>query len=308
MRVKDAFDYTVYLAVRTLLSLAGILPLSVAGLTGRIIGSVAYLIGGERKAIALENIERALGADKTRSEIRCIARAFYANLGLFVMEFARLATVDKPYVERYIKFEGLEYLNDALKQGRGVLALTAHFDNWELLAIAMTIKGYPLNFLARPLDNRYLESYLNSVRTRLGSVVIDKSEALRPMLRALAGGAIIGVLHDQRASSKEGVSVDFFGTPALTNKGLAALVGKTGVPVVPVFIVREGGFNHRIICEPPVKTVKTGSRERDIVENTQKFAAAIESIIRRYPEQWFWLHSRWERRKKRRRRRRREVL
>lgn len=156
-----------------------------------------------------------------------------------------------------------------------------------------------MGVVARPLDNPYLDKYTRKVRSAFGATVIDKTNALRSMIKLLKNNGVVGILLDQRSSTKEGVMVDFFGTPAMTSKGLAGISVRTGSVVIPVFIRRlDQGPYHRVECMEPVELATGGDKDEDLRENTQRFTRAIEDFIRRSPEQWFWLHSRWERRKK----------
>jgi KDO2-lipid IV(A) lauroyltransferase len=299
MRARDLIDFSQYLTVGAFLWFAGILPQRTAAGFGRILGRVYFLLGRKMRKMVLSNMRTAFGDEKTEEEILDIASAFYGNMGLFIMEFSRLPRLDRSYVDRFITFEGLENLDRALERGRGVVFLTAHFGNWELLSAAFAIRwGYRVNTLVRPLDNRYLNAAVEGTRTRFGTSVINKKGSLRKMIEVLKSNGLLGILFDQRASRKEGIEVNFFGRRALTNKALAAVVMRTGAAVLPIFIIRENRFRHRVICKGPIEVVNTGDRDLDIRENTQRFTSAIEKFVRAYPDHWFWFHSRWERRKK----------
>ena len=179
-----------------------------------------------------------------------------------------------------------------------MVVLTAHLGNWELLVLSFAVMGFPLNAVARPMDNPYIDSFVNRARTYHGNRIIEKKNALRRIAQVLRSNGIVAVLLDQRASVSEGVMVDFFGIPAPTHKGIAGLVRRMGSVVVPAFIHRVDRARHRVVCHPPVEMVTTSDRTADIVENTRRFSQTIERAIREHPEEWFWFHSRWERRKK----------
>jgi KDO2-lipid IV(A) lauroyltransferase len=299
MRARDFIDFPVYVVAIALMRLFSVLPEKVAAGSGSLLGRIYFVLGRRRREMVLGNMRAAFAGEKTEEEILDIARAFYRNMGLFIMEFARLPRLDRAYVDKFIKIEGRQNFERAFEKGRGLVFLTAHFGNWELLSTSFAVLGHGVTVIVRPLDNKYLNAYLEGIRSKFGTTVISKKEALKKMLEEVRGGRLMGILLDQRASRTEGISVDFFGRPALTSKGLAAVAVKTGVPVLPIFIVREGRFSHRIICDSPVEVVTTGDREHDIRENTQRFTAVIERFIRAHPDQWFWFHSRWERRKRR---------
>jgi len=248
----------------------------------------------------LGNIERAFKGEKTVGDALGIASSLYRNLGMSFVEFARLGKAGPGCIGENVSFEGLGNIEDGLRAGRGVVFLSAHYGNWELLSAALAWRGYRLSAVARPLDNPYINAYIEGLRTAPGNEIIEKKNAARKMVELLKANRILGILLDQRSSRKEGVEVEFFGIPALTSKGLAAIVARTGSAVVPVFIRRvEGGSRHVVMCDPPLALSDTGDKDFDIKENTRRFTAAIEKYIRLYPDQWFWFHSRWERRKRR---------
>ncbi len=290
----DLFEY---LAFRAFAAFVGVLPLKTALSLGVLVGKGAYMVPLRRKSLALENLRLSLGDEKSEAELEAILKGMYVNTGMSLVEFARLGRVDEEYVNRHVSFEGFTEMDAALNEGKGVVLLTAHFGNWELLSAALALKGYRLSAVARPLDNKYFDVYTRTQRESRGNSVIDRSSGLRKMLGVIKDNGILGILLDQRTSRKEAVEVEFFGRKAPTSKGLAAIVAKTGTPVLPVFIVRTGGADHKIVCEKPIELASTDDDKRDIIENTQKFTEAIEQMIRIYPDHWFWFHSRWSRRK-----------
>jgi KDO2-lipid IV(A) lauroyltransferase len=174
-----------------------------------------------------------------------------------------------------------------------VLALTAHFGNWELLTVSAALLDIPLGILYRPLDFKPIDRFFVNLRTRFGAKVIPQKRALREILRSLGGGEIIALLMDQNVDWYEGVFVDFMGRRACTNKGLALIALKSEAPVVPVFMVRRrNGFT--TIFLPEIPLIKNGDKTRDIEENTAQYNKVIASFLHQYPEQWFWLHQRWK--------------
>ncbi len=162
------------------------------------------------------------------------------------------------------------------------------------MALAHSLQGYPINAVARPVDNPMLERLLSRLRSRWGNRVVRKGGALREVLKLLKRGETVGFLLDQNVAIDQGVFVNFFGRPACTHKTLALLALKTGAVVLPVFTFREEGNGHRITVELPVSLEETGDTERDLVVNTQKFTSLIESYIRKHPDQWLWVHRRWK--------------
>jgi KDO2-lipid IV(A) lauroyltransferase len=173
--------------------------------------------------------------------------------------------------------------------------LTAHFGNWELLAYLHGLLGHPVTLVHRAMHNPLFDRAIGGIRGRAGTRAIQKKSAAKEAIRTLRQKRILVIPSDQNQTRSFGVFVDFFGKPACTTPGATRLAMLTGAPVFPVFLVREGeGPRHRIEVLPEVEMVSTGDREADVVTNTQRCSAVVESMIRRYPEQWIWFHKRWK--------------
>ncbi|MBI2461414.1 MAG: lysophospholipid acyltransferase family protein [Candidatus Rokubacteria bacterium] len=271
----------------------GRLPPATADRLGRGLGALAYRCLGRRRAIALQNLAIAFG-DRAPGELRDLARRSFQHLGVTAAECCRLFFGPPGLLLGRVQVEGLPHLKAAMAQERGALLLSAHFGNWELLAAAHVLTGYPLSVVIRPLDSPALEAVLARCREGVGLQLIPKREALRGVVTALARGGMVGVLLDQNATLHEGVFVPFFGRLASTSKGLALLAQKTGAPVVPVLIRREPDGTHRVTVDPPVPLQQSGDREADVLANTAAFTRIIERHVLAHPEQWFWVHRRWK--------------
>jgi len=210
-----------------------------------------------------------------------------------VMEFSRIPWLKKSSFNGYVTCEGLDNLREAQRKGKGVILLTAHLGNWELMAAYLGLTGYLLDIVVRDLDNQRTDDFVRWARTRSGNRVVPKERSMRGLLKSLKKGGIVGILLDQNVTWSEGVFVNFFDRPACTNKGAALLAAASAAAVIPAFIVRKGR-RHRIIIGPEIPTVNTGRKSADGVENTFRFTKVIEEMVRRYPDQWFWVHQRWK--------------
>jgi len=159
--------------------------------------------------------------------------------------------------------------------------------------------GNPIMVIAKPMKkNRWVDQFITKIRNAAGLEVISNVKASRKVMRALSQNRVVGILIDQRAKRSEGIWADFFGRKAPTTPGLAVLAMKTGAPVLPVFMVRNGFQKHRLLIQEPLELIHTGNIKKDVEANTQLFNQTLESMIRQYPDQWFWVHQRWERKKK----------
>lgn len=288
-------EYIFYISFSWIFNL---LPFKLSLKVGETLGKLLFLIDRKHRNITLSNLRRAFSNNKTEEEISEIGKACYANLVRSFVEFSRLLRDNKDYLKEYIEVEGFENYLKAREKGRGVLSLTAHCGNWELMALMQSLLGYPISIVARPIDNPYLNKKVEDIRTRYGNSIIDKRRAMRGILRCLDENGTVGVLLDQNVTRKEGVFVDFFGEPACTNKGMALVALKTGAPVIPAFIHYLGDGRHKIIIGKEIELSKTGDSESDVFSNTLKFTKVIEDHVREYPEEWLWLHRRWKTRPK----------
>lgn len=217
------------------------------------------------------------------------------NLGRMAAEFARLPRLTKQNVQDIVILDGHENFLEGHRRGKGVLYLTGHIGAWELSSFAHALYGYPLHYMARPLDNQRLDALVNRYRCASGNQPIFKNESARTMLKILKDSGTIGILADQNTLPAEGVFVDFFGKLACTTTGIARVALHTGAAVVPGFAYWDESIQkYRLRFEPSVELIRTGDTERDVFENTQKFTKVLEEIIRKYPEQWVWVHARWK--------------
>jgi Kdo2-lipid IVA lauroyltransferase/acyltransferase len=277
----------------TLFKFLGIFSKKRAARISNFLGKILFNVAKKHREIALDNLTYAFGHEKQSEEIEKIAQQVFINLVQIVFEIAWSLQLDKKHLSRQFKIDGFHHIKKAYEKGKGVLVLTAHFGNWELLSVIGGMIKFPQSVVVRPLDFRPLDHFVFKLRTRFGGKIIPKQRSFRKIFRCLARGEFVYLLMDQNVDWYEGVFVDFMGHRACTNNGLALLALKTGAPVVPVFMIREKS-GLRAEFGPEVVTVKTGDRQKDIEINTQEYNRVIENVVRRYPDQWFWIHQRWK--------------
>jgi Kdo2-lipid IVA lauroyltransferase/acyltransferase len=257
---------------------------------GARIGDLLWAMLPGRRAVALENLARAFGRERSEAEIARLGRRSFEHLGMNLVEACVFFSRPPSVILSRVDLGSPEPVQAAAALGKGVLALTAHYGNWELLAASSALSVFPLSVVMRPLDDPVLNWLIERFRRRSGVDLIAKRQALPAMRDALRQGRVVGVLLDQNASRTEGVFVPFFGIPASTSKALAVLSLRTGAPVVPIFIRRGENGRHCVAAEPAIPAPETG----DVTDYTAAFNRSIEAAIRRAPEQWFWLHRRWK--------------
>jgi Kdo2-lipid IVA lauroyltransferase/acyltransferase len=283
-----------YLMVATLHVLS-LLPDFVLYQLGVLGGWLAFKFDRRHARIGLKNLEIAF-PDLTPAARERILRASYINLGRSGAEYVRLGGFFYRRLLRRVRYEGLD-LWEGMKQrypGRGILVLTGHFGNFELLLAAHAMNGHQISLVHH--TQRFLagDAMMTFVRERAGVEVIRKHAAARPVLRALRAGQMVGIPFDQNAKRSEAVFVPFFTELAATSSGLARLERMSRAAVAPVFIVRDPNRRtHRIMIEDELELQHTDNLDEDLLENTRRFVAAIERTVRAYPEQFLWTHRRY---------------
>lgn len=285
-----------YALARSVLGFLGLLPRPAAIALGRAIGRIAYWLPGKLRRTGEINLAIAFPEMKDQDR-RVLLRSCFASLGRLLGEFSQFPRATPDSLRQMIEYDpvGLAHLRAAETDRRGVIFLTGHIGAWELLSFGWSALEYPISFLVRPIDNPRIEEMIERVRTRFGNRAIDKKSAARGALRVLREGGTLGILSDLNTHPNEGVFVPFFGLLACTSAGIATLALKTDAVVIPTCAVwdnkRKRYFFHG---DPPVELVRSGDSKRDVEINTARFAEAIESLVRRYPDQWLWIHKRWK--------------
>jgi KDO2-lipid IV(A) lauroyltransferase len=214
-------------------------------------------------------------------------------MGMSITESIHLPLLDRAAIAQWVDIEGLPHYVEASQRGKGVIILTAHLGNWEIIPKAFWSVGHCINAIVRPLDNPYLDRVVQDWRRGNGMGVLNKRTDVHKIMRLLRKGETVGFLLDQNTVEQDAVFVDFFGQEAATHKGPAMLALRSGAAVVPVFAIRAGS-RHRVVIEKPLSLVRTTSNADDIYHMTALFTKTIESAVARYPAQWLWMHRRWK--------------
>lgn len=272
--------------------LVGRLPL---GALRGIADGAAWLIrvlAPSRQRVAVDNMRRAFGGRFSEKEYRAIAAQVTRNICRTMVELLKLPYLSTAQVKSLMPLEGGEHIRTSLDRGQGVIILTAHYGNWELMGARLVAEGFPLTVIARDAQDPFTASMINRARRSQGMEVIER-ESLRAMLRALHSNGCLGILPDQHAAGG-GIIIDFLGRPAATAVGVATLALRTGCAVVPVFCYRQADGSLTTTVYPALELINTGAREADVRANTILCNEVIGERIKEHPEQWLWLHRRWK--------------
>lgn len=285
--MKDKISILLYNIFRFLLKK---MPPAAGKYLGKLIGLLAYLITPKRREHSRQNIKRALNLDEKKS--KNLIKKVYRNLGYDFAEFLMEDTFSEEDINQMIDFEGLEYLDQALAEKKGVIIYSAHLGNWELLGAVLALKGYQINSIAREQNNSLFDQKINQIRRGIGIGIIPKGLAVRQAFKKLRDNQIVAILGDQDARSS-GWKLKFFERDASTYAGAVQFAKRTGAPIVPVFFHRQGWLEHSFKCYP-ARRINQNSSEAELKKELQNLLELTENEIKKEPADWMWLHKRWK--------------
>ena len=276
-----------------------IIPLSFLYAFADFIGWVGYYLAKKHRKIAIESLTMAFGKEKPAREIEKIARDCFFAMAQTVVEFFMFMRYPER-IKKFVQIEGLQYLDEALKKGKGVVALSAHFGSFPLLLSRLALAGYPIHSVLRRMRDSRLDTLFEKKRDKMGVGSIytqPRGECVSKCLKSLRDNEIVFIQLDQNFGTG-GVFVDFFGVIAATATGPIVFAVRTGASIVPMFIHRVKGARHKIVINPPLTVQKDAVGKENLVETVSEFTLMIENYIRKYPHEWGWIHKRWKARPK----------
>jgi Kdo2-lipid IVA lauroyltransferase/acyltransferase len=289
--MRESLEFS---AVWLLVHVLRILPRPAARAVGAMIGAVAWRAVPRLRAVGLRNLSLAF-PEWSEGRREAVLQKLYRNLGWQLAEFCQMPKYTRENTPNFLRYQGLEHYLAAREQGRGVLILTGHLGAWELSSFWHSLMGYPMSMVIRRLDNARVDRLVNGIRCLHGNRVLHKDDFARGLISAMRQGETVGILMDTNMTPPQGVFVPFFGLEACTASGMARVARKTGAAVVPGFLLWEEAEQKYVLHFGPALEVQcSDDDEADAIANTARFTAAIESYVRRYPEQWLWVHRRWK--------------
>ncbi|HET7451860.1 MAG TPA: lysophospholipid acyltransferase family protein [Thermoanaerobaculia bacterium] len=289
MSVREAAEHA---AVRGAMGTLSVLPGSARARLARAAGRLYWRIGRRRRAIALENLRRAF-PDLPAAERAEIARRCAESFGSVFFDFLAATKLSGEELRAAVDIEGGEHYLGAVRRGKGVFLLSAHFGNWEIGALAAGLLHRPIASVVRPLDNPRLERELAALRGKFGNRTIGKKHAAREILKEMRRGETVAILIDQNVLAREAVFVPFFGRLAATSPALALLQKKTDAAVVPVFCRPRGGGRYALRFERPIALPDLPAAETTVEALTARYTRVTEDAVRAEPALWLWMHNRW---------------
>lgn len=293
MREDSWGAYLLYLPIGLISLIAYMLPMKTVLNIGAWLGSALYYIHIKRRRIAVGNLKAAFGSELKSSERKDIVKKVFKNFGLNIMELFLMPRMSNYYFGKYTRVTNMEHVEEALKQGNGILYLSAHYGNWELCASISAYYGYKMHALARVQKPYFLNEMLNRNREIRGTKVIQKGMQLREILKNLKENGIVGMIGDQ--SGRLGIEVDLFNRPVFIADGAFRIAAKTGSPILPAFNVRHGHlFEHELVIEEPIQIQPGEDAEEFIKRGVLIYRDLLEKYIRKDPHLWLWGNRRWK--------------
>ncbi|MDD5730460.1 MAG: ELM1/GtrOC1 family putative glycosyltransferase, partial [Candidatus Omnitrophica bacterium] len=285
-------DYLGCILFRLFAPVIRALPEDLTCFAGRKIGELVYYLDAKHRAVAYANIKAALGDKLSVRELNTVTRDFYRSFAQNIMEIFFIPKMDRQYLEKYIKIEGLDYVRQAFEKKKGVIFVGAHAGSWELSNIVCANLGFPFNLFVQEQRMPRLNRLLNSYRVQKGCKIIQKKNQTRRIIEVLRNNESIGMTVDQ--GGKTGVGVKFFGKDASMSTGAVRLALKYGSPIIPAFFARQQGRFVKIILAPPFEVRDTGNPEEDIRDNLQELIHIYEKFITTYPQEYLWTYKIWK--------------
>ena len=260
---------------------------------GRVLGILIYVIDVRHRRIVRRNL-KFVYPEWPFERVTKKSKRIFQNLGITILEICQMMCFSGHDILDRVNIKGEEYLLNAMRNQKGVILVSVHLGNWEMVPLFWPLYfKTPITVVARQIQNKIINQWIHRLRTQFGSQVIYKDEALPEMTRTLRQGKILAILIDQGIKSSLGIKIKFFNKYVTATPSAALLAMRCKSPVLPGFCIRNTDGTFTVTLEPPLIIRRTGNLDADLKTNTQTMTDAIEKIVRKYPEQWFWVHKRW---------------
>lgn len=281
-----------YYLLKTISTIVSCLPYSLVVIIGKGLGRIYHRVAKKQRLRAEKTIKERLGYSEEQAY--ATIRKLFIQLGITFLEMLYMPALNKDNIQKYVSFDRPEVLKAALNEGKGVVMLACHMDNWEWLGAALAMNGFPLSAVEKPQPNRVYSDFMNELRRNAGQEIFARgSNEIIGCARAMKKGRMLGLIADQDGGY-DGIFVPFLGKMASTPAGPAYFARKFKAPIIPIFIVRNpDGYGHRAIVKDPIRYEVTGDQKVDDYNVTLKMTQEVEKIIKEYPDNWLWFQHRW---------------
>ena len=282
-----------YILVKYFRFIILMLPLKSVQIFGKTLGQISYFLLTKRRAITMDNLRNAF-PEKEDAELKKITKGVFLNLGISICEFLWFPNLNDAVLTKLVNFKNLDLMIEGNKHGKGMIMLSAHYGNWEMVALATAyfIKK-PFTLVVKTQSNLKVDEIVSEHRMKFGNIPVRMEVAVREVLTTLRNGGTVAILADQSAP-KESIFVEFFGRSVATFQGPAIFALRTGAPIQMVLLYRKPDMTYEVIIEELDYSDISEYNEQNVFELTQRHVAMLEKYIRMYPDQWMWTHRRWK--------------
>lgn len=281
-----------YYVLKTMSTIISMLPYKLIVIIGKGMGHLYYRIAKKQRIRAEETIKERLGYSDQQAHDTI--KSLFVKLGITFMEMLYMPALNKDNIRGLVTFDRPEILWETLNEGKGVVMLACHMDNWEWLGAALALNGFPLSAVEKPQPNRVYSDFMNELRTGVGQEIFSRGTSeILGCARAMKKGRMLGLIADQDGGY-DGIFVPFLGKMASTPNGPAYFARKFKAPIIPIFIIRKpDGYGHMALVKDPIRYEFTGDQKADDYNVTLKMTQEVEKIIKQYPDNWLWFQHRW---------------
>jgi len=293
---KKSYRFIVYLAARCGAAVLAFLPRCLALALARGIGTLGYLGVASLREEIRKNLKFAYGGEKTSQEIEAIGKKVLGHMLQTAFDFLRFTQFARfKKIPSFIEVdEAFSVYKDILQEGKGLIIMTAHMGNWELLAGVITMQGFTGAVIGRRIYYEPYNRWIVRLRKAVKVYTIYRDQAVREIHELLKQNGIVGLLPDQDMDNVRGIFVDFFGHPAYTSIAPVKFALSSGAPILPAFLVRLPGDRYKLVTGEPIRPRVEGDRAEAVRKYTEKWMRCFEEMIRKFPDQWAWMHDRWK--------------
>ena len=268
------------------------LPYRWASRLGSTLGSLSFHVIRIRRRVTLENLQHAFPG-RTEGERKQIAAGAYRNFGIVFLQMLWASSATDDELRDVVRIDDRTVLDRILAAESGFILLSGHFGGWEFIVHGLRLHiGKPFSIIVQRQRNPYVDRFIDRIRSRHGNRTVTKGMT-RDALLTLRSGGILAMLADQSAP-KESMFLDFFGRPAATHRGVAAFALKTGCPILFSALIRQADGSYKGVFEEVSREGLSEGSEEAIGELTRRHVTLLEELIRKYPDQWLWMHKRWK--------------
>lgn len=260
---------------------------------GSILGVIWFDILRIRRSVILQNLQIAFPEMSLKERVQ-LGRQSMIQFCIGIVEYSNLPFLKEGSAQDF-QFEGSEYLNQALKKGKGVLLLSLHIGNGDIGSAALALKGWPIHLVSKIFKTQWLNEAWFGMREKVGVKFIPPRNSSYGVLKALKKNEVVIFVMDQFTGPPIGIKTTFFGKETGTGVGLAVMAQRSGAPVIPAYTLRGKDGKIKVIIEPEIPFVELENKDETLLAMTQAYNNFIERVVRKNPDQWMWLHKRWKR-------------